>query len=423
MNILFSAGFYGKTPIANNVIELALANYLAAKGHKCVILGGAYDTIKNYTTEHGTSIIRVSPNKFLSSALNVYDDYLDKYPNSSKLNFALRHPINAIKIFLYYKLNINSKPITHKIYVQYVKRIIKAESIDTVIGFAYPFEFAQCVLNAELPNVKKVYYQLDPYGTHKTYLCEKEAEKTRDEAEVISRCVAAFTTYELYEEYKAHPAYKDVLHKINPIGFPGIKALNTDAPHTLSLDKNSTNIVFCGGIFNDIRNPDNTLLMAEKIIGLDSTVKFYFVGTHQGGLIEDMAKKHPHNIILHGSVDATEAQRIISNADVLLNICSNIENMVGSKLFEYVCTGRPILNIQTANNCPNRKYADKYPLALTVLDKDAKHSAQQVLNFINNNKAERVALDLVQKLYYNYTLEHVANTLLNGINNALGEKQ
>ena len=100
---------------------------------------------------------------------------------------------------------------------------------------------------------------------------------------------------------------------------------------------------------------------------------------------------------------------------MLVNIGNAVDNQMPSKIFEYISTGKPVVNIYKSPECPTLKYLERYPLALNLYEKDAEErpaeNAEKVRAFCLAHRGERVPADKILQLYSANTFEAFAETL------------
>ena len=94
-----------------------------------------------------------------------------------------------------------------------------------------------------------------------------------------------------------------------------------------------------------------------------------------------------------------------------MNIGNKVLNQVPSKLFTYIATGKPIINLCTSRNCPTIPYLDKYPLSLNVFEDDILEARKQVESFIANSVGKRVAAEEIAHDFYECSAEYCANVM------------
>ena len=83
-------------------------------------------------------------------------------------------------------------------------------------------------------------------------------------------------------------------------------------------------------------------------------------------------------------VDNDEAESILMSADILVNIGNSVSNQIPSKLFDYISTGKPILNIYKNKNCPSLEILSKYPDVLNVYEENALEESGAVEQFLKS---------------------------------------
>ena len=413
MNILFSAGYMSKIPFANNNIEILIADCLSEKGHKCFITGISNDEDVCLTTPNNTIISSKGIPAFYSKAEKVFENWQSAVPEEKKSlqakKFIVRHPVYAAAIFLL-QCGFPYK-ILNSCYKLRVKKLIKKEKIDAVIGFCYPFDMAYLILTENL-KAKKIYYQFDPHGMHELLDKSQKEKRIEDETRLISVCDAVFTTKVLKKQYSQNDKYNKYIDKITGVDFPVlVKKTPGDLKIPFDFSKDNINILFCGTMDDGFRNPDFVLSNFEEIFKIDSSVKVHFLGPQQGVKVTQWAEKYPDNIFVHPGVKNDIAVSTTYKADILLNIGNSISNMVPSKIFDYFATGKPIVNVQKIENSPDMEYFEKYPLQFTLKEYEDRMDYENLYSFIKNNKNSSISFDKVKQIYETATPEYVAGLI------------
>ena len=116
-----------------------------------------------------------------------------------------------------------------------------------------------------------------------------------------------------------------------------------------------------------------------------------------------------HQRVKNGS-HTRRVEELQEKADVLVNTGNTCDNMVPSKIFEYMNTGKPILNICKNRESPVLRYFDKYPLALTLFEDELDMIKQTATmeRFLTQNVGKHVAQMDVLSIFHSCTVEHVA---------------
>ncbi len=411
MNILFASGYFGAIPIANNIVAMRLAKGFTAQGHRCFIMGLSPEHIGTETLDCGTPLIRVGANRLLDKSLAKYYRFQQQNPGKTAKDFALRNPLDAGVIGLMNSRCFNSPKAIEK-FAKDVERLIATEKIDAVITICFPFDVAHYLLRNLTAPVVKVYYQLDPHGLHVYYDGEVRAERIRLERQAMECADIIFTTNELYPQYAADANYQPYLSKCVPIGFPVFFPTEEGDKKRAGFSDDMINIVFCGTLDRNMREPTTMLQQVEKVIQKLPNVKFYFAGTDESALIAEMAARYPAQLVWLGSVPADVADNLMNSADVLLNVSNMANNMVASKIFTYFATGKPVLNFQKIMDCANQAHFEKYPLAFTFCEPTDQDKTDEICAFLLENHQNRVPYAQSEAVYRDFTLSKVAEAML-----------
>ena len=99
---------------------------------------------------------------------------------------------------------------------------------------------------------------------------------------------------------------------------------------------------------------------------------------------------------------------------MLINIGNLVKNQLGSKLIDYISTGKPIVNIYQIEMCPTLSVLEKYNLCISLCSGDLNgNSAKTKLHdFLSGIKGQIIPFDEIQKTYVEYTPEYVCNSIL-----------
>ena len=124
---------------------------------------------------------------------------------------------------------------------------------------------------------------------------------------------------------------------------------------------------YTGMFYSNIRRPDELLRFLDTLDPDRYTVEFY-------GPCCDYMRMHfqkmPLCLHLMGTVSTQQCRDLTAAADVLLNVGNTAANQVPSKVFEYIASGKPILNFYTNELEPGLAYLRRYPCALNVRTAD-----------------------------------------------------
>lgn len=338
--------------------------------------------------KHTASCFKNSSTYFLGHSLQKADvsDFCFNYTLDEavrKLYFAVQNMPLHKKIFaLLCKPNLaffgllklfNIDIIANK-YKKHIKKICQGYNIDAVVSVSAPFYTAKA-LAAYKGREKKIIVMFDPYGEHYIF----GSKRTRQiERRCLEKADKVFVPSLIAKNYSSK--------KVTGFEFPSInEELYCDK---LPDNKDALQLVYVGSLYSDIRNPDFLFTLLEKIS--QPKIHLTIVGGLYGTLSEEFYKKHDLFIKSHvtftGAVPKEKAYEYLKNADVLVNIGNLIENQMPSKIFEYISTGKPVLNIAQIENCPTIPYFKLYKNAFNVFAFDANSFSRldEICKFLNN---------------------------------------
>ena len=412
MNILLSTGYLPKAQFANINIAYNLANELEKLGHKCYIIGISNDDFKITKTSNGIPVYKMHTNNLYNIAMEKLKLFIDSnnVKKNLRLKFLIKHPVHSFNLFYYLK-KFNSKNETG-CYKTILEHFILDKKIDAIIGFCYPFNLAN-VLKELNVNVKKIYHQFDPHGLHLQLDISKKDQRIKEEVSLIENTTKTITTQILYKNYINHPNYSHLKDKLISADFPTfIKKEDISAEPAFVFDENYINLLFCGTLDDDFRNPEQMLKILKPILVNNSKIRIYFLGnTNNCKILKKIDSDISNQIFIKSTVPNTVANSTIMASDILINIGSTIPNMLASKIFDYFSTCKPILNIQTIENCSAEEYFNKYPNQFTLKTYEKFTKQDKLLSFILNSQNVKLNYEDIEKIYYTATPKYVAKQI------------
>lgn len=254
---------------------------------------------------------------------------------------------------------------------------------------------------------KFVLYQVDPLGTN-LYMPRRTLKMRRNlELEIYKNASAVITTPIICKEQTGIMPGR-VLRKVEPMEFP----LITPKDEALGNGVNGMNRsvgMFSGSIYGGIRDPHYTLRLFEPLLTQHKT-ELHFVGVRAEDLPEEYRKL---GVVCHGTVPLEEAFRLMQQADYLINIGNSVVNQIPSKIFDYISTGKPIINICKSRNCPTMEYFQKYSLSINLFEEEDILETQrhEMEKFIRMNKGKRLEREEIRTNFERCTPEYCANQM------------
>ena len=210
-----------------------------------------------------------------------------------------------------------------------------------------------------------ILYNMDSF----VFNCETKQtinHRKRIEKKWCKKAVAVINTFGLCEHNRQNGYYPYRCLPQLEIPLPNLEISDT---LFTTQNKQSGKIVmrYIGSFFENVRRPDTLLQFLEKLDAQEFTVEFY-------GSCCDYVRKQfthlPNCLSLMGFVTADECKALTQTSDILINVGNDCTNQMPSKVFEYVASGKPILNFYTRGDEPGLQYLRRYPRILHLRNAD-----------------------------------------------------
>ena len=253
----------------------------------------------------------------------------------------------------------------------------------------------------------KLSYMSEQFSEKKTKAMEKKIMQLLDYAIMMD------SSRKVYETSSGHNKYNE---KIVYLDLPMLTRIDCQKEKKEKEVFCTDDIVllFVGSMANHIRDPHYILELFSRIT--DPRVKFVIAGnTDYSDIINEYASKD-NRIIYLGRKSHEESKKMIMEADFLVNIGNNLQNMVPSKIFEYMSYKKPIISTYKVDNDPCLKPLESYGLFL-ALDERIRVDDNVILleNYIRENRKSAISEDHFEELskrggaLYNNTPEAFAD--------------
>ncbi|MCF0128672.1 MAG: hypothetical protein HUJ70_08870 [Pseudobutyrivibrio sp.] len=286
----------------------------------------------------------------------------------------------------------------------HIETIAHQEEVDMIYSISEPHYCAYAVALAQVPpHCRKRAYMVDPYAFNYTHNYEKARVVERYILEEVER---VFTTKQVMANYRHDDFFRPYLGKVSAVEFPTLKkpVIPEEEQKTYWEDP-GVHCVYAGNIFEGIRPqwPIEELFMEEPAndITLHTFGKGFALPADQQAVID------------HGPVANEEVPGILEAADILVNLGNTATNMVPSKLFQIMATGKPFINICHTKDDPTLEYTKLYPLCCDViLTESVDENRRKLYDFCTSNIGARLPYEKVEEIYSTCTPAHVAEELL-----------
>ncbi len=286
-----------------------------------------------------------------------------------------------------------------------LRRIVQNEKIDVLLCVIAPLEDILIAFYADL-EIPVFLYQLDPFYNGMDTENKKQKKLF---IKISDKMRHVFTTELLYDIYKDDKDIKSIIEKFSVVQFPKlIKPAEANFIQKFPSEQ-KIRILYAGSLYSKIRSPE-ILINLKKI--LPPECEFVFCG----GCDNDNEAKEMKNagIICKGYRSQEVLAEETARADILLNVGNLVKNQLGSKIIDYISTGKPILNIFQIENCPTLKVLAGYKYSLSVkaealAEKSAK---EKIENFVLESKGNVSPWTDIYERYKEFTPEYAAAKIL-----------
>ena len=295
-------------------------------------------------------------------------------------------------------------PLTVHAYRKAIRQELKKESWDLCLATLMPMDAVHAAYRECEGKVPVSIYELDTYWNNVMLPAQYRNERFAYEKELMTKspfCIVLPTIAK--SNLEKDPSIAD---KIVCADMPVVKKPpeNRDAGEK----SEGFHCVFLGMLYPGLRPPEKVVSVLSRLKTAD--VVFDFYGTRQ-----DLIEKSPdypkakRMLALHGPVPTDEASRARTNADVLINIDNTNVVQVPSKIFEYISTGKPIVNFYFWKESTVLDYLSRYPLAVSIdLNGDLDKAAEDLEAFLAGVDGRQIPYGEIEKLFVENTPEHVA---------------
>lgn len=222
-------------------------------------------------------------------------------------------------------------------------------------------------------------------------------------SQIYSLPVASKWLSEKYPEYD----YIDIEHPM---------IVNKVSSTTYNKEKNR--IIYGGGIDKKQRNPSE-ILEIFSLISKETDIEVFFYT--YGNMQENLKNYENKNSYFHSfnAISLNEYNKELEKSNFLLSIGNRESDIVPSKLFDYISTGKPIIHFSYNDNDPYKNYLKRYRPSIIVplyeKDLEMKKILQELLRFIETNKdgKNNMSFEEIIICLKECTPQHVAKIILN----------
>lgn len=252
-----------------------------------------------------------------------------------------------------------------------------------------------------------------------SFLFNHKTLKSRaTEAEIFNRLKGSFVLPVVYNSYSK---YCNSYHKLTLVEHPMIVPARLNS--IKSGKRNRIRLLYAGGLDRETRNPFPILSLLEKVhLNVDFEFHIYSYGNLQNRLIQ--YSQNSDYIYCFDVISKSDLENIIGNSDILISISNNELDIIPSKLFDYISTGKPIVHFSQLKNDPYDDYLERYGnfFKINYTDFNNEDSAKRLATFIIVNYSKVLKFEDIESNFLDCTPKYVKNRFLEVLENKAENK-
>ncbi|MFW7374244.1 hypothetical protein [Vagococcus fluvialis] len=386
---LFVLGTYYPNPSANGICVDKIIKRLESDGDSCIVLSLKDDTV-NFQNDFSKTKMYFLKNTNLQNG---------KILNS--LFFVIKRLI-LIPIW-----PIISPRLVFNYYKSIIK-IIEDEKVDNVILVHKPMDtiVAGYFVKKKYNTIKFYHYYLDSFstGTVPKHLTKNRLRKYGMKLEkFLSKSSEKTFILRSNEENYNHFIKKNSWENVYFVDIPLMDDFHHEYPKK---NNKEIDVSYVGSLPTGIRDPEFTIKLLLQV----KNIKINFYGDILPDNLKRIYKSEIESgvIVEHGQISHSKINQIYEKSDFLISIGAISGNFIPSKIFEYMNTGKPIINIYSQNSDISIKYMHRYKNAVSINEfSDLKESRDLINKFIINNRNKISDNHFLKKEFEENYPEHV----------------
>lgn len=356
--------------------------------------------------------IRIS---FVSDWLNDRFVKANMILQDGKKSFKSNITLLAIRTIKYLQEELSPRPYDSSLINAYLSKLAAIEAkrkIDVLISVTYPFYTHVVALKykEQHPSTKWLTYTTDPlaYNEANPIAPWKKRNAIKIEKKVYETCDNCIVTEELFDNV------------VNDYGIDQKKVLvlpylveTENVPKVeRKTEHERAQVLYAGCLFYRVRDPRTMLSVFSKLNKVDLCL--YVTGDRQCRKM--LKSEFPFNIHINGLVPREEYFKLLSQADVLVNLSNDAKLQAPHKLMELISTGKPIINFYYHKNAGFR-IIERYPLGINVSNSsNPDEMVNTIESFITKNCHKELSNTDIKQLFPEYLLPYQIESIMAVIN-------
>lgn len=390
--ILILADFYYPKPLANGICLHQIALSLKSSGYEVHVLCFGKRTQKKITDLEGINVHHVRQRLFYN--LREYGEV-----NSSnllgKISYKAAMIINKIKKIALFHIYPLTSPAFLLRYYKTAKKLHQTHKFETVISVFNPLEAIATggLLKKKYPKINYVVYTLDSLtnGAKIKFIPHKwTIEKGWRWEKRVYGVADLVLNMETHRNHHQQIKYNEFRMKMEFVDIPLL--LNQPQLRTQEYQKTPEStgmkrLLYSGALDLETRNPKYLCDLILEINKHNNYTLDFFSRGNAEKLIRSYVQKSNNKIVQHGYVERSIIIDAMNSSDVLISIGNRGSQMIPSKIFEYMSTGKKIIHLFTEESDSSLFYYKNYPNALLINEnEDLQVNLKKILMFLNENK-------------------------------------
>lgn len=307
--------------------------------------------------------------------------------------------------------------IIRKDFYAAVQRNQMSGNYDAIVAIAQPFGWAVLAneLKERYPGAKIYLYMLDPYIYNYTLPQSKIEYRKKQFKRFTNNLDGIIFTRGIKEEAEKHNC--TIRKRSITVDLPNM------IPHKTMQTKNyldKIELMFAGRFYPDIRNPQKMFKVLRQI--LDERTIFSMFSRGCDAMANSFTQSCPH-VKQMDFLPHEKYVKYFEGVDILVNLENTIPNQLPSKVFEYIASGKPIINFYEDENSMGLHYFCRYPLAFNFnLNQYQTSDIIRLRNFIVESVGKRLTYDEATALMQEARAENVLGVIVDFVLSGLEDE-
>lgn len=393
--ILIMADFYYPKPLANGICIHEIAISLKEKGYEVHVVCYGEKTEEFMHEYEGIHIHSVKYRLFYR--LRSYGEAnIDNWKGNLAYKSAIF--INKFKKLLFSAVYPLTSPIFLLRYYKQIKRLHRTNNFNIMLSVFNPLEalISGMFMKKKDSSIKLGVYVLDSLtnGAKRKYIPKSWTEnKGWKWEEKVFRYADKIFNMKTHEKHLNKNRYDKYQYKMEIVDIPLFKQLkeNNNQPD-MNFDKenkDSIDLIYTGGLTLNGRNPEYLCKVFLRLRENNNCKLHFYSRGNAETVIEKYQRLSSGGIIRYGYVERERAVNAILSSDVLVSIGNDGSDMIPSKIFEYMATGKKIIHFYKSPNDSCLVYYTDYPNSLLINENDSlDENSKKIESFLYSPKSD-----------------------------------